>query len=256
MHPHLPNPNPAPPQGDLKAPSLRTDPGGPGRWCSTHQARECAKNRKRGQGPCHAPAIRGTDTCRIHAGTTAAVARAKGEARITAWKAFGAAADVDYRMSVLGVLQMTCLRLAAYSELLRRQVAAEGGENDAITEGNADSEELEGSGLIGHRYGAAGKDGIIYRQSEEVRALVALEAAERDRVVKYAKTAHDMGISDRLTNVAERWGDIVATRMSMMLGDLNLSPEQTLLVPGLISKHLGSIDLDAIGGSVRETTNA
>jgi hypothetical protein len=233
MHPHLPNPTPERPEGAVKAPGLRRDPGGPGRWCPDHQNRECAKNRKHGRGPCHAPAIAGTDTCRIHAGTTAAVAKAKGQARITAWKAFGAPADVDYRMSVLGVLQMTCLRLAAYSELLRRQVDTEGGENDGLAEGNADSEELKGSGLIGHRYGAAGKDGIIYRQSEEVRALVALEAAERDRVVKYAKT-----------------------RMSMMLGDLNLTQEQTLLVPGLISKHLGSIDLDAIGGSVRETTNA
>lgn len=179
----------------------------------------------------------------MHIGVSREVAKAQGEARITAWSATGGSPDVDYRMAVLGVLQMTWLRLAAYSELLRRQVAIEG----EVIEGDiADfdpSEEQKTSGLIGFRYGAAGRDGTVYVQSEEVRALVMLESAERDRVVKYAKTAHDMGISDRLTSLAERWGDIVASRISLILDSLDLSPEQQAKVPNLITAHLGSIDM-------------
>lgn len=172
------------------------------------------------------------------------MAKAQGEARITAWSATGGMPDVDYRMAVLGVLQMTWLRLSSYSELLRRQVVTEGTEA-----GNpADNDEPESSGLIGYRYGAAGKDGVVYVQSEEVRALVVLEAQERDRVVKYAKTAHDMGISDRLTSLAEKWGDVVAGRISTMLDALSLSPEQAAMVPDLIARHLSSIDVEAIGG--------
>lgn len=240
---------------------MKTPPGlAPGaagsRACEQHHRNECTSARSYGRGQCHGIAIRGTDKCRVHSGVSLKTAKAKGEARITAWQAFGAPATVDYRMAVLGVLQMTCLRLSAYAELLRLQVATQGEGTEALTDANADSPMADTGGLIGHRFGMGGKDGILYRQTEEVRALVTLEAAERDRVVKYAKTAHDMGISDRLTNLAERWGDVVASRMAAMLGDLNLSPDQALLVPGLIHKHLGSVDLEAIGGSVKETSAA
>jgi hypothetical protein len=142
---------------------------------------------------------------------------------------------------VLSVLQMSYLRLGVYADLLRRQVATEG-----ELAGSTDEDRPDTSGLIGFRYGMGGKDGISYVQSEEVRALVVLEAAERDRVVKYAKVAHDMGISDRLTSMAEQWGDIVAGRVSLMLSALNLTPAQEAMVPELLTLHLGSIDLNAI----------
>lgn len=181
----------------------------------------------------------------MHAGVKGELAKAQGQAVISAWNAVGGHPNIDYRMAVLGVLQMTWLRLGAYSELLRRQVATEG----EVTEPDLydpDEGEVKTSGLIGYKYGAAGKDGAIYASSEEVRALVALEAAERDRVVKYSKTAHDMGISERLTSLAERWGDVVAGRIALMLEALDLSPEQQARVPDLISAHLGSIDVESL----------
>lgn len=219
-------------------------PGG-ARWCGEHQRWECARPRSKGRGTCHGLAIAGTNSCRMHAGVKGEVAKAQGQAVITAWNAMGGTPNIDYRMAVLGVLQMTWLRLAAYSELLRRQVAAEG----EVTEAeifDPDEGSPKTSGLIGYRYGAAGKEGRIYAQSEEVRALVALESAERDRVVRYSKVAHDMGISERLTSLAERWGDLVAGRISAILGELNLTPEQQARVPELIQRHLGTIDTDAV----------
>lgn len=220
---------------------------GNARWCDEHERLECVKNRSRGRGPCHEPAIRGTQLGRIHSGVKAEVAIAAGQAKITAWSALGSNADsVDYRMAVLAVLQMSWLRLAAYSELLRQQVVKEGGDPDQ--EGLQGHGQAISTGLIGHRFGAAGKDGHIFAQSEEVRALVTLESAERDRVVRYSKTAHDMGISDRLTSLAEKWGDVVATRITAMLDALDLSPEQTDKVPALLQAHLGSIDMGAMGG--------
>lgn len=221
---------------------------GNAKWCEEHNRLECTKRRSKGRGPCHGPAVRGIDACKTHGGVSVAVAQAKGEARITAWSAIGdAAKTVDYRMAVLGVLQMSWLRLAAYSELLRKQVVNEQG--DIETPGAIeDGEAQENTGLIGYRFGAAGKDGNIYAVSEETRALVLLESQERDRVVKYAKTAHDMGISDRLTSLAERWGDVVATRITLMLDALDLTPEQAERVPVLIQAHLGSIDMGSMGG--------
>lgn len=163
---------------------------------------------------------------------------AEGEARITAWSALGGPPNIDYRLAVLAVLQMTWLRLGAYGGLLRKQVG--GGEQ--ITDG------LDVTGVVGYRYGMS-NEGEQYVQSEEVRALVALEATERDRVVKYAKAAHDMGISDRLTALAERWGDLVAARITGMFADMDLTPQQSAMLPDLIQRHLGAIDIDAISAT-------
>jgi hypothetical protein len=223
-------------------PSWTLNVGG-ARLCPDHNGRpECTKYRSKDRGLCHQLATRGTDACKNHSGMSLAAQKAKGEATISAWKASGGA-TIDYRMAVLGVLQMTWMRLGAYSELLRQQVVSQGAEADP--DGLSRDGDAKSSGLIGHRYGAAGKDGHIYAQSEEVRALVQLESAERDRVVKYA---HDMGISERLTSMAERWGDLVAGRITALLADLQLTPEQNSQVPALLERHLGSIDVESIGG--------
>jgi hypothetical protein len=218
---------------------------GGARWCEQHGRGECVRNRSRGRGICHGTAIRGTDACKQHSGVSTSVAKFRGEANLQAWKAQDEGATIDYRMAVLGVLQMTWVRMGLYAELLRQQVVTEGETTSGEDVGEFASD-VNKSGLIGHKYGAAGKDGHIYAQNEEVRALVALEASERDRVVRYAKTAHDMGISDRLTALAERWGDIVATKMTLILEGLDLTPEQAIKVPGLITHHLGTIDVSSI----------
>lgn len=227
-----------------KPPGLTPEhnPGG-ARWCDTHRRMECTKNRTKGRGPCHKPATRGTNSCDNHSGHTRELAHALGDARLEAWSPMGQQQGVDAGAAVLGVLRMTWHRLAWVTERLRRQVVADGG---ALLDGQGE-EVAEGEtikGLIGHRYGMGGKDGILYVQTEELRALVQLEAAERDRVVKYAKVAHDMGISERMTSVAERWTEIVATRVSLVLEGLELTPEQAVKVPSLLHTHLGSIDID------------
>jgi hypothetical protein len=219
------------------------------RWCEQHGRLECVKGLRRREGPCHGPAIKGLDCCRKHTGTKSVVAKAKAEANISAWTAIGkmpGGVDIDAGMAVLGMLQMTWLRAAAYGELLRQQVADQVPEPDP--DGFNPHEQAKPNGLIGYQYAAAGKDGNIYASSEAVRALVVLEASERDRVVKYAETAHKMGISDRLTSLAERWGDVVAGRISLILEGLDLSPEQEAIVPQLIQMHLASIDMTTMGG--------
>lgn len=241
--------NPGPKLGPANNP-------GNARWCEEHNRLECTKRRstRQGGGTCHAGAVRGTDTCKTHGGYKIEVLKAKGQARITAWSAIGQAAQADRTepgMAVLGMLQMTWLRTAAYGELLRQQVAKET-PADPDREGLGPGGEVQTSGLIGYKYGAAGKDGHVYAQSEEVRALVALEAAERDRVVRFAKTAHDMGISERLTSLAERWGDVVATRITLILAGLGLTAEQERLVPELIRAHLSEIDVNALGSGTEE----
>lgn len=221
------------------------NPGG-ARWCTNHHMPrlECTKNRsvRQGGGPCHAAAVRGTDACKTHGGHRLEVLKAKGKAVITAWSAIGEAAQgkgISSSAAVLGMLQQSWLRAALYGQLLHNQVSSD--QESGIVE--TDEGSIDVTGLIGNRFGSAGQEGRIYAVSEEARALVALEAAERDRVVKYAKTAHDMGISDKLIGLAERWGDLVVSRIMVVIAGLQLSPQQEALVPELIQAHLGSIDL-------------
>lgn len=217
-------------------------------WCEEHGRLECvhARAMKRGGGRCHSMAIKGINACRRHSGYSTEVAKARGQAKVTAWMAMGEMQGaVDPGQAVLAVLQMSWLRLAAYSELLRQQVEAKrAAVEDQFNEAEgAPADGGAAAGLIGQRYGMGGKDGVLYVVSEEVRALVTLEAAERDRVVKYAKAAHDMGISDRLTSLAEQWGDLVASRVTSMLDALELTEEQQARVPLLVQSHLGSLEL-------------
>jgi hypothetical protein len=219
------------------------NPGG-ARWCDLpeHNRLECTKSRRQGRGECHGPAIRGTDACKIHAGFKRDVARARGKATITAWSAVGqpgAGEGVDSSAAVLGMLQQSWMRAHLYGRLLHDQVVRDGTDEAEIGNGAG----VDANGLIGFRFGAAGKDGHIYAVSEEARALVALESAERDRVVKYAKVAHDMGISDRMISMAEKWGDVVVNRMVLIIEGLNLTPDQQALVPALVQAHLGTIEL-------------
>lgn len=227
-----------------KKPQLSEDYNpGKARWCEEHGRLECTKNRSKGRGTCHQAAVRGTDACKNHSGYSNAVTKTQGVSRITAWTPEGKTIKLDAGMAVLGVLQMSWLRLASYSRLLHAQVTTDG---TKTPDDPAVTDVPEGNGLIGFRYGAAGKDGVIYTQNEEVRALVLLEAAERDRVVKYAKVAHDMGISSRLTDLAEKWGDVVAGRITFLLEALNLTPEQEAQVPLLLESHLGSLDIEGM----------
>lgn len=222
-------------------PTNRENNPGHAKWCEEHHRLECVKNKSRDRGLCHAVAIRGTDTCRLHSGARLEVAKIKGEARITAWSAMGKPAggkSIDAGMAVLGMLHQSWLRAAAYGEMLRQQVT-ELGEAAGVEPDPSKTTH----GLIGWRYGAAGKEGNIFAVGEEIRGLVSLEAAERDRVVRFAKVAHDMGISSRLTSLAERWSDVVITRIMRVMEGLELTPEQEAKVAGLIGEHLGRIDI-------------
>lgn len=228
---------------------------GDARWCEEHRRLECTRRSRPkpdGDQTCHRNAIRGIDHCSKHVGNRSAqVAKMIGEAQITAWSAINrsnggvaAGANLDPGQAVMGMLQMSWLRAAAYGELLRKQVALETAQRRAI-EGEVvdeDGEPLSADGLIGHKFSAT-TSGQIYATSEEVRALVQLEASERDRIVSYAEKAHKMGISERMTSMAEQWSDVVAGRVVAMLDDLELTPAQQARVPMLVQAHLAAIDI-------------
>lgn len=220
---------------------------------------ECMKPRSKGRGTCHGSAITGTDACRMHAGVSLAVAKAQGQARITAFSALGAIPSVDPGLAVLASLHMSWLRVHLYASLLEEQVGDEAddpvggyGESQRADDGygvgvGRQSSPAGVAGLIGHVY-SADKMAGIFASGEARRALVDLEAQERDRCVRYAKVAHDMGIAEREVRLAEQQGELMATVIRNVLGDLALTPEQQALAPAAIQTHLRAAAMAEIEG--------
>lgn len=137
----------------------------------------------------------------------------------------------------MAMLQMSWARVHLYASLLERQVAD--ADPDAI--GGVG----QGEGLIGHTHSASPSVGV-YESGEAVRGLALLEAQERDRCVKYAKVAHDMGIADREIKLAEAQGALLAGVVTRILDALDLTAAQRALVPTVVPR-----ELLAVAGEVR-----
>lgn len=213
-------------------------------FCEQHQRWECTKNRKisRGGGRCHGYSLLGLDRCRIHVGIPIALAKAQGEA-MDAWSAVAGTLDLSPADAVIGMYKLAWVRAHFYAGLLEDQVAKaqedlEAGDGDPYTRGAGPIG--DGAGLVGHTF-AADKEEGIYASGEAIRALTLLEGQERDRCVKYAKTAHDMGIADREIRLAEQQGQILADAVNRILAGLGLSAAQQELVPQLVPKILRAV---------------
>jgi hypothetical protein len=197
----------------------------------------------------------------MHAGMPSDVARARGAAVITAFSVLGGVPSVEPGYAVLASLHLSWLRLHLYAGLLEEQVGAEQDEpvggwdedgEEGYPRGVAGQPSAAGvAGLIGHTY-AADKVAGIFASGEAVRALVTLEAQERDRVVRFAKVAHDMGIAEREVKLAELQGALLASVVRNILGDLELTAEQQELAPGVIQRRFREAavgELEQAGGA-------
>lgn len=237
----------------------KSRPGG-ARWCEQHRRWECTKQRTKQRGDCHNIAVSGTAACLNHGGESLEVMKAKGEARITAFSAIGATPGIDPGYAVLASLHMAWMRLHLYARLLEEQVEHDASEpvggwgesqrtEDGYTVGVGRQPSPDGvAGLIGHTY-AADKQAGIFAASEAQRALVGLESAERDRVVRFAKVAHDMGIAEREVRLAEKQGELLASVIRGVLGDLDLTEQQQGRVPEVVQRHLRAVAEIEAGGA-------
>jgi len=229
----------------MTQPTRLPRPGG-AVWCEEHGRWECTKNSKRSQARCHDFAIRGTAACRSHSGKRTAVAKAQGAA-ITAWSAIAGDPTVSTTDAVLGMLQMSWLRAHLYATLLEEQIAQARAERGGSAEGGEAGPEVGGAppvgpgvGLVGRTFGAV-KDIGIYAAGEAARGLTLLEAAERDRCVRFAKTAHDMGIAEHQVRLAEQQGQMIAEVIQRVLATLDLSPAQRSLAFEVLPRELRAV---------------
>jgi hypothetical protein len=57
-------------------------------------------------------------------------------------------------------------------------------------------------------------------------------------LAKYSKMALDAGVAERQVQLAERYGEMLATLISGILGDLELTKKQQKVAPVIVTKHL------------------
>lgn len=196
--------------------------------CDDHGRWECTAKSSRSQERCHAPAIRGMSKCRIHCGRSAVVAKALGEANLAAWSTQAAAGmeltALDPGRVVLEQLRLSVMRADLYGQMLRWQM-------DSMPDG----EELDG--LIGKTH-AVSRESQRVETGERVRGLAQLEAQERDRVVRFAKTAHDMGIAEAQVQLEQEKAQIVTAAFLGALGDVSslLPADRDVLLRGFLSR--------------------
>ena len=179
-------------------------------WCDEHERWECARDSKRSHSRCHGIAVRGLNRCRMHLGQSRDLARTQGEANLLAWAADAAAhGDVkplDPGRVVMDQLRVAVLRADIYGELLRLQVSVE-----------------DVDGLVGATF-AVGREGQRVETGERVRGLAGLEAEWRDRVVRFAKAAHDMGIAEQVIEIEKSRAEMVTAAFLAAIDVLGLLP--------------------------------
>lgn len=204
-------------------------------WCEEHGRWECSKTSKQTKQRCHESAIRGRDVGRMHAGRSAALEKAVGQAALAAWSTEHAAADappLDPGTVVLQQLRVAVMRADLLGELLRTQVEWE-------SEPGA-----ELAGLVGRTF-AAGRDGQRVETGEKVRALAAEERLWRDRAVSYAKAAHDMGIAERHVELEQERASLVTAAFRAALMVLDLLPADRDLAVRTFLSSLGAGEVAA-----------
>lgn len=174
------------------------------RWCEKHTRWECAANKP----DHHATAVRGMAMCRHHVGKSMDLARTQGEANLLAWSAAAGreSGPLDPGQVVMDQLRVAVMRADLYGELLRIQVSDE-----------------EVDGLVGLTY-AVGRDGARVSTGERVRGLAALEAEWRDRAVRFAKVAHDMGIDQRHIELEQGKAQLVTSAFLAAIAAVSLLP--------------------------------
>lgn len=193
-------------------------------WCTEHDRWECSHQSRRSQSRCHGNAVRGLDCCRMHAGRRLDLARTQGEANLLAWSAEAASESTPLNPGrvVMDQLRVAVLRADVYGELLRLQVA---------------DEEIDG--LVGPTF-AVGRDGQKVETGERVRGLAALEAEWRDRVVRFAKAAHDMGIAEAVVELEKQRAELVTGAFLAAIDVLGLLPVDRSRVVEVFLDRLGS----------------
>lgn len=188
----------------------------------------CSRLRQRDKQPCKAKAIRGSEppSCRKHMGRALATVRAAVAVReeVLAWGLGDAKTDPGELL--LRLVTQAAVRAERYAMEIERVVD----EHDGNLE----------KALTGETWVSVG-EGEATKAGEYIRAIAQLESAERDRAANFATKAVAAGLAERQVRLAEQQGQMLASVIKAILGELDLNPQQRALVAEVVPRHLRAI---------------
>lgn len=176
----------------------------------------CDKHRKDGQ-PCGGEPIRGTNTCRMHAGKKVSLIRQEVAARLAVSEL-----DLDVDANPLDELMMEVQRASAAVRWLGEKVNEL--DDTEITFGL--QRRTKGAEKT-RTYGAG------------VNVWVRMWQDERDRLARVCKLALDAGVDERRVRLAETQGRMIVDIIRATLTDLEIA--DTEQVHEVVSRHLRAI---------------
>jgi hypothetical protein len=91
-------------------------------------------------------------------------------------------------MAMILLMHVSWMRWSELADLLKRQM------DEQIEAALGGTPASESGGVVGHKVAINPRDGRLYETGEEIRALAVLEGEERDRCMRLAREAHDMGL--------------------------------------------------------------
>jgi hypothetical protein len=182
---------------------------------------------KRSGGTCGKPAGWGTGhpgvgRCKLHGGTSPSHNRSAAKSMAVV---MGAPHDVSPQEALLW-----CVRIAAGEvRYCSMQVAL-----------------LDDDDTVGQPETTLhGADDKLLERRTLAPALNIWIAARRDavdRLARYSKMALDAGVAERQVAIAERYGQQLATMLSGVLGDLELTDSQLKRAPAIVQRHLAQLE--------------
>ena len=196
-------------------------------------AREKCRARSKSTGQqCGNWAVEGLTVCRIHGGATAAakakaaraVERAGAEA---AARQFGILIDTSPQQALLDEVQRAAGMVAYYGARVEEIANEDAGK---LVRGITKIENREGF-----------QPGRTSTVEPGVHVWVTLWNEERDRLTRVAAAAIRAGIEERRVELAEQQGLMIAAVIRRILGRLELSPSQQVLVGEVVPDELRAL---------------
>lgn len=186
--------------------------------------------------PCKNGPLAGQSTCGLHGGKTEG-AMAGGRKRLALGQVreemvvLGGMIDVDEVEAVMIMVQEAAWNVA-YLRSLVQQISGE----------VSTSVDLLG---VGQAYIASRVKLDDLTVVENI--IKKMYDAERDRLVRYSKIAHDMGISERRTKIAEEQGMWLVQTLDMVFTQLNLTPDQAASLPPIMGRIIEELEAGDTG---------
>lgn len=232
--------------------------GAPGRQPGPPERGGCSGHNKAGK-KCGNYAIRGGTVCTVHGGKAPRVAaKAAVRAELQAWGLGDT--TVDPGDVLLRLVSQSAARAERYSVLLQEAYeaaerlkkahetehlfeTADGYDEEpaAVQQARDDLKRIFNSGgvaaLIGNTYGDS-KTGGVYATGEQIRGLADLEAKERDRCASMAAKAVAAGLATRQVELAERQGALIASLLTAVFDELDLTDAQREAAPDVLDRQL------------------